>query len=351
MEHMLLQLKRSPEQETELRQLTDDLHSSSSSNYHRWLTAKEFGEKFGLAPQDLDTLKTWLQSKGFKVNVTYANGLLIDFSGTAGQVRNALHTEIHQLNVDGVKHFANMSDPEIPSALAPAVAGIVSLHDFKPHTMFKPKSDYTAKIGGITYELVAPTDLALIYNFNPLFNAGISGQGQTVVVIEDTDVYNTADWTTFRTAFGLSSYTSGSFTEVHPAPPSGTNNCSDPGVNRDEEEATLDAEYASASAPSATIELASCADTTTFGGLIALQNLLNTSSTPPAIVSISYGECEAGAGASTNAAYYAAYQQADTEGVSVFVAAGDAGAAVCSNGYYFSLMASELAALHRLRIT
>ena len=51
-------------------------------------------------------------------------------------------------------------------------------------------------------------------------------------------------------------------------------------------------EYASAAAPSAAIELASCADTSTFGGLIALQNLLNTSSAPPAVMSMSYGECE-----------------------------------------------------------
>ena len=76
--------------------------------------------------------------------------------------------------------------------------------------------------------------------------------------------------------FGLSGYTSGSFTQVHPAPASGANNCSNPGVNGDDGEAILDAEWASAAAPSAAIELASCADTsTTFGGLIALQNLIN----------------------------------------------------------------------------
>jgi hypothetical protein len=101
-------------------------------------------------------------------------------------------------------------------------------------------------------------------------------------------------------------------------------------VNSDDEEAILDAEYASAAAPSADIELASCGDTsTTFGGLIALQNLLNGSSAPPALVSISYGYCETLNGASANAAYNAAYQQAAGEGVSVFVSSGDEGAASC----------------------
>ncbi len=330
MEHMLLQLKRSPEQERELRQLIDELTDSSSPNFHRWLTAKEFGERFGLAKQDLDAIERWLQSHGLKVNVVYENGLLIDFSGTVGQVREAFHTEIHQLNVKGVKHIANMSDPQIPAALAPAVAGVVSLHDFMPHAMYRPRANYTFSSFGQTYYAVVPADLATIYNLNPLFTAGISGQGQTVVVIEDTNVYSTADWTSFRSVFGLSSYTSGSFTQIHPAPPSGTNNCSNPGTNGDDSEAILDAEYSSAAAPSAAIVLASCSDTeTTFGGLIALQNLLNESSTPPALVSISYGECEAENGASSNASYNSTYQQAATEGVSVFVSSGDESAASC----------------------
>jgi hypothetical protein len=330
MDHMLLQLKRSAEQEQELGQYIDELQDPSSPNFHQWLTAKEYGERFGLATQDLNTITRWLESHGFTVNVVYENGLLIDFSGTAGEVRAAFHTEIHHLDVKGVQHLANMSDPQIPAALAPAIIGVVSLHDFKPHTNYKPRANYT--FSGCTGECyaVVPGDLATIYNLNPLFTANISGQGQTIVVIEDTDVFSAPDWTTFRTTFGLSTYTSGTFTQVHPAPPSGTNNCSDPEVNGDEGEAILDAEYASAAAPSATIELASCSDTTTFGGLIAILNLLNESTTPPAVMSMSYGECEAFNGAGSNAAFSSAFQQAVTEGVSFFVSAGDQGAASCS---------------------
>src|SRR5205823_10676345 len=80
----------------------------------------------------------------------------------------------------------------------------------------------------------------------------------------------------------------------------------------------------------AAILMASCADTTTFGGLIAMENLIN-SSQPPPIVSISYGQCETVNGAAANAAYNSAYQQAVAEGASIFVAAGDSGAAGCDN--------------------
>ena len=330
MEHMLLQLKRSPQQERALLQFIEKLQDRSSPNFHQWLTAKEYGERFGLATQDLDVITRWLESYGFKVNVVYENRTLIDFSGTAGQVQAAFHTEIHQLDVNGVKHIANMSDPQIPAALAPAIVGVVSLHDFKPHTNYKPRANYTfSGCGGICYAVV-PGDLAKIYNLNPVFSASISGQGQTIVVVEDTDVYTTADWTTFRSTFGLSTYTDGSFTQIHPAPPSGPNNCTDPGTNPDDGEAILDAEYASAAAPSAAIELASCNDTATFGGLIAIQNLLNESSAPPAIMSMSYGECEALNGATSNSAFNSTFQQAVVEGVSVFVSAGDEGAASCN---------------------
>src|SRR5262249_16113558 len=119
----------------------------------------------------------------------------------------------------------------------------------------------------------------------------------------------------------------------HPAPASGPNNCGAPGVVApNDAEAILDAEWASAAAPSANIQMAACADTTTtFGGLIAMQSILNSQNLPPALMSISYGQCEAVNGARANAAYNSAYQLAVAEGVSVFVAAGDSGAAGCDN--------------------
>jgi len=336
MEHMLLQLKRSPDQEQALQKFIEELHTEGSPNFHRWLTAQEFGDRFGLGQQDLDTLKRWLESHGLKVNVVYPSGLLIDFSGSAGNVREAFRTEIHNIDFKGEKHVSNMSDPQVPAALAPVVSGVVSLNDFRPrpmHKLHKAHSNFTFSDSlGTTYAVV-PGDLATIYNLNPLFSAGYSGQGQTIVLIEDTDVFSPSDWNNFRSAFGLASYTSGSFSSIHPAPSSGTNNCGVPRVIApNDAEAILDAEWASAAAPSAAIEMASCADTaTTFGGLIAIQNLINASSQPPAIVSISYGQCETVNGAAANAAYNATYQQAVAEGVSIYVAAGDSGAAGCDN--------------------
>jgi subtilase family serine protease len=335
LDHMQLLLSRPAPQEAALEDLIDAIHDRHSPQYHKWLTADELGQRFGVAQSDVGKITAWLGSHGFAVTGVNKSRTIIDFSGHASDVRDAFHTEIHNLDVKGVHHIANMSDPKIPAAMAPVVAGVVSLNDFMPHPNNKPRGNYTfgtnqcfplsGSSGGPCYAVV-PADLATIYNFNPAFSAGITGAGQTIVVIEDTNLYNAANWTTFRSTFGLSGYTTGSLTQVHP---SGSLTCTSPGVNSAESEATLDTQWASAAAPGAAIEMASCKDTsTTFGGLIALENILD-GSTLPTVVSISYGECEAENGATANAAYNSTYEQAVSEGVSVFVSSGDEGAASC----------------------
>jgi Pro-kumamolisin, activation domain/FG-GAP-like repeat len=331
--HMMLLLRRSSPQEQALERLIDRMHDSQSPDFHRWLTARQLGDIYGLAHKDIHTITHWLESHGFSIDVVYPNQMVIDFSGTVGQVRDAFHTEIHQLDVEGKEHIANMTDPQIPAALAPAVVGLVSLSDFMPHPMYQPHSNLTA--GGGNYDLV-PADLATIYNLNPLFEAGVSGQGQTIVLVEDSDVYSSTNWSVFRSTFGLSKYTSGSFTTTHPAPPKGVNNCTDPHANGADGEAILDAEWSSAAAPSAAILMITCADTeTTFGGFVALQNLLSAGS-PPGIISISYGDSESDDGAAENAFILSLYQQAVAAGVSVFVSSGDQAGAVSDRGANFA---------------
>ncbi len=348
-DHMFLLLQRSPEREQALATMIDQLHNPKSPNFHQWMTPEQFGQNYGVAQSDLQKISRWLQFRGFTVNSVYPNRMLVDFSGTSGQVRESFRTEIHQLSVNGESHISNMSDPEIPAELAGLVKGVVSLNDFKPRKMAKrvmkrPGAQYTfgPACGFLTglrdaspnCEALMPADLETIYNINPLLSAGITGKGQTVVVIEDEDAYSLGDWNSFRKVGGLArAYPYGSISQTHPAPPTGANNCTDPGDLNDttDDEVAIDMEWASAAAPNAAIQVAVCDDTrTTFGGLIALQNLLNApgaNTTGPAIVSISYGESESQNGATQNAAYYTTYQQAAAEGVSVFVSSGDEGAA------------------------
>jgi subtilase family serine protease len=339
LDHMYLQLKRSSGLQQKADDLIEGLHDSKAAQYHKWLTADQVTQQFGPSEQDVQTVTKWLEGHGFTVNVVYRANGVIDFSGRAGSIRDAFHTEIHNLVVNGKPHIANASDPQIPAALATVIEGVVSMHDFRPHPLSHsrlaagPSPEFTFPLNGQPFYAVVPGDLHTIYNLNPLYAKGISGQGQTVVVVNESNVYATADWNTFRWTFGLAQqFPHGSFTEIHPQPSNNPNNggpCADPGANPADSEATLDVEWASAAAPNAAIVNASCANTNTNAGfLIAMQNLITGPGPAPPIISISYAGSEAELGAAFNAYINQLYQLAVMQGVSVFVGAGDTGADV-----------------------
>jgi subtilase family serine protease len=298
LDHLLLVLKPAEETEARFQQLIDAMHNPESPEYQHWLTTQEIGERFGLASEDIDTIRHWLESHGFTVNAVYKNRLVLDFSGTAMQVREAFHTEMHNLLLpNGEKHVSNIRDPQIPAAVAPAVEGIASLHDFFP----KPRSHrlgpvsynhatntwqphFNVPFAGVTYHVVSPYDFATIYNVLPLWTRDYTGKGVTIALVEDSNLAHPGDWSNFRKTFDLSKFKQGSFKQIYP-------NCANPGQNGDEFEAAVDVEWSSATAPDANIELSACANSRTTSGLdLAILNLLDFA--PPDIISDSYGLCE-----------------------------------------------------------
>ena len=46
--HMMLQLQRTPEQEQALQQFINDIHDPTSPLFHHWITAAEFGQRYGV---------------------------------------------------------------------------------------------------------------------------------------------------------------------------------------------------------------------------------------------------------------------------------------------------------------
>lgn len=130
MKRMLLVLKRSSQQEQALRTLLDEQQDKSSPNYHKWLTPDQFGQQFGVSGPDIEVILQWLQSRAFQIDTVTRGRTLIEFSGTAAQVEEAFHTEIHKYVVEGKEHWANSEDPQIPAALTSVVAGVATLHNF-----------------------------------------------------------------------------------------------------------------------------------------------------------------------------------------------------------------------------
>jgi Pro-kumamolisin, activation domain/Bacterial Ig-like domain (group 3) len=331
MERMLLVLKRSAQQEVALRGLIDDQQNKSSANFHHWLTPQEFGAQFGPAGSDIAAVTGWLRSSGFQVAQPSNGRTTIEFFGTAGAVKQAFQTAIHKYVVNGEQHWANASDPSIPTALAPAVAGVVTLHNFPRRSNLTVHGTPLAAPAGqnvlplftftpqqTTLYGVGPTDFATIYNVLPLWNAGIDGTGQTIAIVGETNIH-VSDIENFRTLFGL------------PAKdPQIILNGPDPGIDGDETEAILDVSWSGAVAKNATIELVVSASTeSTLGVDLSALYIVDNNLAP--IMSESYGICEATIGNAGNSFYNALWQQAAAQGITVLVSAGDGGSAGCDD--------------------
>jgi hypothetical protein len=366
MTDLILVLRRGPEQQAEFDQFVAGQYDPSSPNFHSWLAPADVGRMFGPSVADIATISSWLAGHGLRVDEVSPDRMTIRFSGAAEQVQSAFHVEIHNLLVNGEPHVANMSDPRIPAALAPVVAGVKALHNFFPrpqHTVggraiydkgtsewlqapnalangtspgvprtlasaSTPEFGYTTD--GFTYEDVAPYDFATIYSLLPLWSANIDGTGQTIAIAGTSDI-NAADVASFRSAFGLPAGTPPTTIVANGTDPG---ECLGSGLGLsctldDLVENTLDVEWSGAVAKGASIMLvvsgsnSTTTDTVYSSADYVVQNMTAN------ILSVSYGECELGEGTSGNAAYNNLWETAASEGIAVFVAAGDAGSATC----------------------
>ncbi len=223
-----------------------------------------------------------------------------------------------------------MFNPQIPVALAPVIAGITPINDFRPKSylrnfgkaVYDSRSkkfvpDWTFPSGQDLLDL-APGDFALQYDLGPLYAAGITGSGITIGLIGASNVDPIAV-ANYRAFFGL------------PANPlnvviDGT----DPGENDAVGESYLDVELSGAVAPGATINLYTAADTSVQSGLnLAAQRAVDDDQA--SILSTSYGLCEQYLGSAGNQFWYSLWEQATAQGQTSFVSAGDGGPAGCDD--------------------
>jgi subtilase family serine protease len=328
---MLLLLQRSPAQEAALRDFIQATHTPGNPSYHQWLKPAEFGRLYGPADSDVAAVTAWLESHGLTINRVHAGRLAIEFSGTAGQVSEAFQTGIHRYQVNGESRLANATDPSVPAALAPVIAGLAPVNGFHPQpqlkvlgqALFNAKThettpQWTYPVGSGVVFLMAPGDFAVQYDINPVYRAGITGSGQSIAIISASNV-DLSLVQAYQSLFGLSANL-----------PQVIVDGVDPGENDAATEAYLDIEVAGSVAPGATILLYTSEGTALTDGL-ALAAMRAVEDDVAGVISTSYGECEQQLGQSGNAFWSALWQQAAAQGQTAFVSTGDGGSAGCDN--------------------
>jgi hypothetical protein len=343
MKDMLLMLQPSASQAA-IAQYVDGLHNPQSANFHKWLTPEQYAAKFGVADADVKTVSAWLTASGFTVEQVARGKRWIRFSGTASQVETAFQTEIHKYSLNGATQYANAQNISIPAALAPAVSGIVSMSSFQSLPLHTPpqkmvrgsngkmtmapgttnptlqnaRPDFTGTSNGQTVNYIAPADFSAIYDAKPVVSSGITGIGVSIAIVGRSDI-SISDVEAFRTITGLP------FND-----PTVTYANFDPGVvSGDNVEASLDVEWAGATAPQDSIDYVIGASTTTTDGADISASYIVDNVTAP-IMNFSFGLCEQLEPDSEITFYQTLWQQAAAEGITVFVAAGDAGSSSCN---------------------
>jgi len=320
LQYAMLVLNPSAAQQQDLDNFLVQLQVPGSADYHRWLTPEQYAARFGVAQADIDKITAWLTSQNLSV-VSVARGRnAIAFSGNVRAVESAFHTEIHKYVVNGENHFANASEPSVPTAFSAVVGAIHGLNDFrlKPphHSLVKlPSADYTnANLCG-NYCL-APDDFAIEYDITPLYNNGINGSGQKVAVAGQTQI-NLSDIQNFRSLFAD---LPANVPQTILVP--GSQN---PGLlikSGDLSEADLDLEWSGAVARNATILYYYSTDV-----FNSMQYIIDQDAAP--VLSMSYGDCEQSTGNAELASLQNMAQQANAEGITWVNASGDNGAVDC----------------------
>jgi kumamolisin len=247
--------------------------------------------------------------QGLQVTQVDTGSRRIKVSGTVAQLATVFGAQLSQVtspNPTGgapITHRHREGGLRLPAELAGVVTAVLGLDDrpqARPHLRLAPK----AAQGGYT-----PPQLGKIYNFP----ANTTGQGQTLAIIELGGGFTQPDLDTYFGELGM------------PTPAIRTVGVDGAGGNPqgDDGEVMLDIEVAGALAPGAS-QLVYFAPNTDQGFLDAISTAIHASPTPTAL-SISWGMPEEDWTAQARTAIDQALADAAALGVTVCVAAGDAG--------------------------
>jgi hypothetical protein len=130
-----------PKQEEE-NAFLEALYKEGSPEYHKFLTAEQFNERFAPSAADEQAVVDWVTSQGLTVTNRYPNRLMVDVEAPVAQIQKALNVNINRYQLNSAMVFSNDRDPVIPASLSDKVMAVVGLNNIQvmhPHsTAAKP---------------------------------------------------------------------------------------------------------------------------------------------------------------------------------------------------------------------
>jgi len=277
-----------------------------SPAYRHYLSAADFGARFGLPAVDVARAAAWFSEHGFQVIERPANRSYLGLRATAGQLRSSFGVGLlERTDSAGVAYHLPLGTATIPLELRPLVQAIGGL-DTSPAS--RPKPRFGPANG------LHPADLAKAYGIDALHAQGLDGSGQAVAVVS-FDTFDPRDIADFDQATGTSGPAVQSV-RLDGAPKK-------PGDGQDE--VSLDLETIRAIAPKAQIYDYEAPQSANWSDVI--NRIVEDGKVQ--VVSISWGRCEPFADPSAGDPDDVALASAEMAGLSIFVSSGDNGAYDC----------------------
>jgi subtilase family serine protease len=323
-----------------------DVSTPGSPDYRHYLSAGQFGPRFGPTASTIAAVREWLSSAGLEVGATDPGGLLIPVSGTAGQVEQAFGTSLIAARLpSGRVARNNTANPVVPAALAGALQGVIGLSTVvQPHSQVKaggttatgsgsaPGSapSVAPKVNGGVTAHATPTpcpaasslqpvgytadQLANTYGFSTLYGQGRAGVGVKVGIYE-LEPFTPSDIATYQSCFGTNVSVQNIGVDGGASGPQGG-------------EAALDIEEIASMAPGASIMVYSGRQAGN-GPIDTYARMVGDDSTQ--VISTGWGICEPQMDPTMRAAESSLFAQAAAQGQTVVAASGDAGSSDCYN--------------------
>lgn len=326
--------------------------------YRSYLSPAELAESYGPSPAALHAARSYFGSRGLTV-ATSRDGLLLELSGPSTAVASAFSTSFVRYQVGDRTLFAHPSPASLPSGIPWAGAlGLGNTTPLEPllapaGAAVLPDAPGGASTCPVTGEPYEPCQIAAAYNATPLESSGINGTGYRIAVV---DAYDSAepqpqlasDLASFDNHFDLPTPTT---RFVYPDPT--TQDLNDSASSGWGDEEALDIEWSHASAPGATVEMVFSPDAS-VGLYYAVDWLVANQAAD--VISLSWGEPDTGVynafstpcsdqcNATTDGSYtllHPVLEEAAAEGIGVFAASGDCGAADGTSGVAPNFPASD----------
>jgi subtilase family serine protease len=323
-----------PRNPAALRAFATAVSSPGNPLFRHYLPRGSFASRFGPTATAASAVEKYLRAEGLTPGAITPNRLLIPITATAGEFSHAFSTGFERFDIGGRIAYANTRAPLFGGAVARYVLGVVGLDNISvPHhqPLFEPRALHAARVAK-TIKAAGPTacaqasitaaifgaytanQLASDYGFTSLYNSGDLGAGQTVALFE-LEKNLTTDVAAYQKCYSTTAKVT--YVKVDGGAK---------GSAAGQGEAALDIEDIIGLAPKAAVKVYQGPNSN--AGLLAVYNKIATDDIAK-VMSSSWGQCESQSSATLLNAENTIFQQAATQGQSLFAAAGDSGSTDC----------------------